>query len=318
VQLVVREVRPVRLTPAGEALCRHARVMLERLSAAQAELDAIAAVETGRLRVGTYASAGATLVVQAVATFRQQHPGVHLTLIEAGRDKLVHHVRSGDLDVAAVFDFPVLGLTVDHGLDARHLLDEPHDLLLPPEHRLAGKRRVTIADLRDEDWLFPTLGPDSPTQKLFKAACAAQGYEPRIVFRVNDCEMHQALVAAGVGIGFFAAARAPSGAPRRGHQARCASAQPADPGHRPARRSHRGVRSLPPAARGVRNGLSHFERTRPNLEPRGPGRRSGHARTAVPLATVAQRTTFGRVDLIGDAAHGTRSCRLPPRHTRRA
>ena len=60
-----------------------------------------------------------------------------------------------------------------------------------------------MADLRDEDWLFPTLGPDSPTQKLFTAACAAAGYEPRIVFRVNDCEMFQALVAAGVGVGFL-------------------------------------------------------------------------------------------------------------------
>jgi DNA-binding transcriptional LysR family regulator len=105
--------------------------------------------------------------------------------------------------VATVFDFPALGLTVDEGLAARHLLDEPHDLLLPPGHRLASKKRITVGDLRDEDWLFPTLGPDSPTQKLFMAACAVAGYEPRIVFRVNDCEMHQALVAAGVGIGFL-------------------------------------------------------------------------------------------------------------------
>jgi DNA-binding transcriptional LysR family regulator len=51
--------------------------------------------------------------------------------------------------------------------------------------------------------LLPTLGPDSPTQKLFTAACAAAGYEPTIVFRVNDCEMVQALVAAGVGLGFL-------------------------------------------------------------------------------------------------------------------
>jgi DNA-binding transcriptional LysR family regulator len=202
-QLVLRDVRPVRLTAAGDALSRHARDVLDRLSAAQAELEAIAAVETGRLRLGTYASVGATLVVQAVAAFRQQHPGVDLTLIEAGRDKLVQDVRSGQLDVAAVFDFPTLGLTIDEDLDARHLLDEPHDLLLPPDHRLADRKRITIADLRDEDWVFPTLGPDSPTHKLFTAACAAVGYEPRIVFRVNDCEMCQALVAAGVGIGFL-------------------------------------------------------------------------------------------------------------------
>jgi DNA-binding transcriptional LysR family regulator len=202
-QLVVRELRPVGLTPAGEALARHARVVLEQLAAAEAEVEAIAALETGRLRVGTYASAGATLVVQAVAAFRKLHPGVELTLIEAGRDKLVEAVRSGELDVAAVFDFPALGLTVDRRLEARHLLDESHDLLLPPDHRLARKRKVAISDLRDEDWIFPTLGPDSPTQKLFTAACAAAGYEPRIAFRVNDCEMYQALVAAGVGVGFL-------------------------------------------------------------------------------------------------------------------
>jgi DNA-binding transcriptional LysR family regulator len=202
-QLVIREVRPVRLTPAGDALAAHARAVLERLAAAEAELNAIAALETGRLRIGTYASVGATLVVQAVAAFRQRHPGVKLSLIEASRDTLVEHVRSGELDVAAVFDFPALGLTVDQGLEARHLLDEAHDLLLPPSHRLAPKKAVSIADLRDEEWLFPTLGPDSPTQKLFMAACASAGFEPRIVFRVNDCEMYQALVAAGVGVGFL-------------------------------------------------------------------------------------------------------------------
>jgi DNA-binding transcriptional LysR family regulator len=202
-QLVVREVRPVRLTPAGEALARHARAVLERLAAAEAELTSIAALETGRLRIGTYSSAGATLVVQAVAAFRQRHPRVHLSLIEAGRDELVQRVRSGELDVATVFDFPALDQTVDDGLESRHLLDEPHDLLLPPSHRLVRKKAVAIADLRDEDWLFPTLGPDSPTRKLFIAACASAGFEPRIVFRVNDCEMHQALVAAGVGVGFL-------------------------------------------------------------------------------------------------------------------
>lgn len=151
----------------------------------------------------TSSSAGATLVVQAVAAFRTHHPRVKLSLIEAGRDRLVQDVRSGELDVAAVFDFPALGLTVDEGLEARQLFDEPHDLLLPPHHRLARRKSVSIADLRDEDWLFPTLGPDSPTLRLFTAACASAGFEPRIVFRVNDCEMHQALVAAGVGVGFL-------------------------------------------------------------------------------------------------------------------
>src|ERR671923_2307411 len=60
-QLVVREVRPVRLTAAGEALVRYARGVFERLAAAEAELGAIAALQAGRLRLGTFSSAGATL-----------------------------------------------------------------------------------------------------------------------------------------------------------------------------------------------------------------------------------------------------------------
>src|ERR687892_518098 len=181
-QLVLREVRPVRLTAAGEALFRHAEALLERLAAAEAELEAIAALEAGCLRLGAFSSAGATLVVQALATFKGRFPGVEVTLLEAGRDKLVEGVRAGELDLAVVFDFPALGLTVDEGIEGHHLLDDPNDLLLHPEHRLARRKRVTFADLRDEDWLFPTLGPDSPTQKLFTAACSGAGYEPRIVF----------------------------------------------------------------------------------------------------------------------------------------
>jgi len=177
--------------------------------------------------------------VQAVAAFRKRHPDVKLTLLEAGRDKLVQDVRAGDLDLAAVFDFPALGLRVDDGLEARQLLEEPHDLVLHPEHRLARRRRVAMADLRDEDWLFPTLGPDSPTQKLFTAGCAAAGYEPRVVFRVNDCEMFQSLVAAGVGIGFL-----PRLALHPLHPAVVIKPVAAAPRRRILAVSHRGVRSI--------------------------------------------------------------------------
>jgi DNA-binding transcriptional LysR family regulator len=199
-QLVLREWRPVRLTAAGEALVSHAGALFERLAAAEAELEAIAALEAGRLRVGTFATAGATLVVRALAAFRDRFPGVRVTLEEGGPDRLVGAVRAGDLDLAVVFDHPALGVTRDDGLEGRHLLEDPSDLLVHPWHRLAGRKRVAFADLRDEDWLLPAFGPDSPTQKLLAAACAAAGYEPRVVFRVNDCQMVQALVALGMGI----------------------------------------------------------------------------------------------------------------------
>lgn len=198
--LVMRGVRPLQLTDAGEALVGHARAIVERIAAASAELDALAALEAGRLRLGTFWSAGTTLVVQALAEFRKRHPGVKLTLLEAGPESLARAVRAGELDLVVVYDYPSIGYTLDQGLDSHHLLDDPSDLLVHHEHPLARRRRVTFADLRDESWLLPTFGPEVPAQKLITAACASAGFQPNVIFQVNDCEMTKALVADNVGV----------------------------------------------------------------------------------------------------------------------
>src|ERR671929_169290 len=68
--LVQRNARGVRLTEAGEALVRHAEAILARLAEAEAELEAIAGLRGGRLRMAAFESAGATLMPPAIAAFR--------------------------------------------------------------------------------------------------------------------------------------------------------------------------------------------------------------------------------------------------------
>src|SRR5881398_2145719 len=80
VTLVERNARGVRLTDAGEALVRHADVILARLADAEAELEAIAGLRGGRLRLASFPSAGGTLMPPAIARFRERHPAVELSL----------------------------------------------------------------------------------------------------------------------------------------------------------------------------------------------------------------------------------------------
>src|SRR5919206_202181 len=67
--LVDRTSRGVRLTDAGRALVDHAHVVLARLAAAEAELDAIAGVRGGRVRLSAFPTAAASILPSAVATF---------------------------------------------------------------------------------------------------------------------------------------------------------------------------------------------------------------------------------------------------------
>src|SRR5919112_493387 len=78
--LIERNPRGIRLTDAGEALVRHADAVLARLAEAEAELEAIAGLRGGRLRVAAFESAGATLMPLANAEFRVRHPPVELSL----------------------------------------------------------------------------------------------------------------------------------------------------------------------------------------------------------------------------------------------
>jgi DNA-binding transcriptional LysR family regulator len=199
--LVERRCRPVRLTDAGAALVRHADDVFARLSSARSEIEAITQVDAGTVSVGTFASAGTTFVVDALCEFRKRHPGVRVSIAEAGMpSSLVRRLRAGDFDLAVVFDYPGAGEDIGDGLELHHLMDVPFDIVLHRSHRLAGEKRVRPANLADEDWLLPDFGPESPSLKLIGRMCAAAGFEPRVAFRVNDCHMNQALVAAGEGV----------------------------------------------------------------------------------------------------------------------
>src|ERR671931_161121 len=98
--LVERSARGVRLTDAGRALVEHADVILARLSDAEAELEAIAGLRGGRLRLAAFPSAGASIMPEAIARYRERHPAVELTLEPAEPGPAIAKLRGGEVDLA--------------------------------------------------------------------------------------------------------------------------------------------------------------------------------------------------------------------------
>src|SRR5690349_6296325 len=107
--LVQRNARGVRLTEAGEALVRHAEAILARLAEAEAELEAIAGLRGGRLRLAAFESSAATLMPLAIAAFRARHPGVELTMMMGEPDEMMPLLKAGELDLALGYDSRVRG-----------------------------------------------------------------------------------------------------------------------------------------------------------------------------------------------------------------
>src|SRR2546423_9553308 len=73
--LIERNPRGIRLTDAGEALVRHADKILARLAEAEAELEAIARLRGGRLRLAPFPTAGPTVGPRRIPGVSERRPG---------------------------------------------------------------------------------------------------------------------------------------------------------------------------------------------------------------------------------------------------
>jgi molybdate transport repressor ModE-like protein len=205
--LVDRGSRGVRLTDAGQALVEHAEVVIARLAAAEAELEAIAGVRGGRVRLSSFPSAGASLLPPAVALFTQRHPEVELSFVEQEPEEAVQMLRAAELEVALVFEYLSMSQPefdrLYEGIELRHLIDDPMFLAMPRDHPAARKARVSLKDVCGDTWIQnDTTGPCG---RLHLAACAAAGFEPRIGFQSDDYNVVQGLIAAGVGVSLLPA-----------------------------------------------------------------------------------------------------------------
>src|ERR1700761_6903831 len=196
--LIVRDRGGVRPTAAGASLVEHAEGIFARIEAAETELAAVLGIRAGRLRIASSPWAGATLMPLAIARFRERHPDVALALAEGEPEEIAPRLRAGEFDLALLFEFP--GERERHGarLRTRLLLEDPMLVALPAEHALAGKPAVSLADLREQDWVQTSA--TSPCARFVVRACLAAGFEPKVTFESDDYETVQGLVAAGVGV----------------------------------------------------------------------------------------------------------------------
>jgi DNA-binding transcriptional LysR family regulator len=202
--LVNRGTRPVTITDAGTRLLRHTESALGSIAAAEDELRAVAGLESGTLRIGAFLSASNSFVPEALARFEAAHPDVQIRLEHVEEPEELRHLRSGDLDLAVAYrvqeQFTNRRDQPDKGFDEAYLADDPYRVVLPTSHPLVRRRELAVADLAGERFTAPPGGGFHPYRILLERLCAEAGFEPNIVYEVNDVTVARAFVAAGLGV----------------------------------------------------------------------------------------------------------------------
>jgi DNA-binding transcriptional LysR family regulator len=147
-QLIDRSKRPLELTPAGEVYFDGCRELLERFRAIEDRVQSIQDRVAGPVRVAAIYSVGLMQMEQYVQRFEERYPDVRLRLEYLHPDRVYQQLMDDEADLGLV-SFP------RHGGDFVSIewQEQPMVLVVPPTHRLAGRRSVAIAELQGEDFV---------------------------------------------------------------------------------------------------------------------------------------------------------------------
>lgn len=195
--LVERVAHGVKLTEAGHALVRHALAIRHQLAAAEADLASFTTMQKGRVTLGSFPSASATLLPAVLALFTERYPRTKISVVSSLRPDLVERMLRRELDLSLLWEYPWNRLDPAE-LTSEHLLQDPTVYLISAQNKFAERRFVRLRDLKDQEWIV--RGGGHPAGELLRRATLEAGFEPRITFESHDYQETQAMVAAGLGI----------------------------------------------------------------------------------------------------------------------
>jgi DNA-binding transcriptional LysR family regulator len=193
VKLLERHARGVQPTAAGKVLKEFA---LEGLDAIEVGLQRVRALQHGEAATLTITTGGTTVrhfMMEAIVSFRQQHPGVNLRFLPAGSTRRCFEIlRLSQADLG----FITIGEPT-RGIQVKTVAQQKLFLLVAAADALAARKRVHVADLAGIRYLG--LSGGTTHQSAIEQAAEERGVvlRPEIVF--DDFDTARIFVEAGLG-----------------------------------------------------------------------------------------------------------------------
>ncbi|TWE10163.1 LysR family transcriptional regulator [Rudaeicoccus suwonensis] len=196
--LLERAGRGVLLTDAAIVLADATDVILTTTEEASAQLEELRSGMTGTVRLMCFPTAIRGLVAPALRILARNAPGIHIEITE-GWLRSIELVESGHVDLVVTHDWTEIPAQLAEHLTTTPLLMDPVDLVVPADHRLAGRKTVTIDDVLGDSWITD-VHTDTTCGRWLVDQFQSRGAAMHVAHRIDEYPSQMAIVAAGQGI----------------------------------------------------------------------------------------------------------------------
>jgi DNA-binding transcriptional LysR family regulator len=193
VPLTAKAGRRLALTDAGRALALAGAGVSEAVARAEGSVAAFLDDESAAVSVSAFHSAG--LAWFGPLLRRLASPGSPtVVLSDEDVSEADFPALTGDHDLVVAQRVPHAAWPADR-LRVSPLLTEPLDVAMSVSHRLARRRRVTVADLVEEEWI--AAHDDFVMAHALEAVAARAGRPLRVIHHINEFFVVAAIVRTG-------------------------------------------------------------------------------------------------------------------------
>ncbi|PLZ02353.1 LysR family transcriptional regulator [Burkholderia sp. WAC0059] len=195
-KLLYRASTGVTLTPPGDTLLHHARVVLQQIERLKGDLQAYTDGVKGHLRIAANTTAITEMLPAALSRFLASHPDVDVELRERLSGDIVKAVGEGMTDIGIV-----AGNVLTEGLEVMPYRQDRLVIAVAAGHPLASHDAIDYRDTLDYD--FVGLPEGSAIHAFSVQAARVLNRPLRMRIHVGNFEAACRMIEMGVGIGML-------------------------------------------------------------------------------------------------------------------
>lgn len=192
ITLFVRSQKGMKLTAEGSEMLPLVRSYLtheEEIYTFAAELKG---VTRGKLTIASYPSIATTWLPEIVRQFKNEYPGIQISLMESIKSDIIHHFEQNEADLAFLaysepFPYEWIPLTETSVIAA-----------VPEDHKLADAESYPIAECENEDFIMGSWGREMEIWEILNR----NGVRPVLKYTTYDTPASLAMVRMGLGVAY--------------------------------------------------------------------------------------------------------------------
>jgi DNA-binding transcriptional LysR family regulator len=174
--LFERSATGVVLTPAGRALARYAEEIRRLTNEAGHIVKKVSHQPGAAIRIG-FISPATSMLLSLMRRLHCEHPEIEVEPLEASRTELFESVRKGEVDLVLP---GIVCPQLLSELDGIRVPSPGWGYVLPKGHRLADRKRIHLAELKDEVFVSLDENEFAGYNALLLEYCRLAGFSPNI------------------------------------------------------------------------------------------------------------------------------------------